>query len=58
MPFRRQHRISFGGDTVGSNILTNRFGMAEKLLSQELVAVVLERYLLLMHAIKEELGEG
>ena len=32
--------------------------MAEKLLSQELVAVVLERYLLLMHAIKEELGEG
>ena len=58
MALRRQRRISYGGGTVGSNILTNRFGMAEKLLSQELVAVVLERYLLLMHAIKEELGEG
>ena len=40
------------------DILTNRFGMAEDLLSQELASVVLERYPLLIHAIKEELEEG
>ena len=32
--------------------------MAEDLLSQELASVVLERYPLLIHAIKEELEEG